>query len=123
MESDQIYALTSRLTAAVAAVRDPYLLHAVHVLQVDVPPRLCLQQRVRAAALTVGVRCVAVDGAGGQLSTIQGRLEGRLVEGDVRHDCNVHHMGPKGGGAVNACASITGHRWSPTRIFDKDSRP
>ena len=84
----------TRLTAAVDAVLDPYLLHAVHVQQVDVPPRLCLQQRVRAAALTVGGRGVAVDGAGGHFSFIEGRLEGRLVAGDVRHDCNVHHMGP-----------------------------
>ena len=84
----------TRLTAAVDAVLDPYLLHAVRVLQVDVPPRLCLQQRVCAAATLVFSIGVAVNGAGGHFSFIEGRLEGRLVAGDVRHDCNVHHMGP-----------------------------
>ena len=88
--------MTSRLTAAVGAVRDHYLLHAVHVLQVDVPPWQWLLQRVRAAALTESGRGDAVDGAGGHFCIIGGRLEGRFAEGEVRHDaCNVgHHMGP-----------------------------
>ena len=88
-------ATTSRLTAAVAAVRDPYFLHAVLPLQVDEPPRIALPRRVCAAAIAYVLgRGVAVDGVRGQAIPIVGRLEGRFAAGDVLHvHCDVRQAG------------------------------
>ena len=61
--------VTLRLTAAVAAVRDHYLLDVVVGPQFDSPPRPCLPRRVRAAVVAEVRGDVAVDGVGRHASS------------------------------------------------------
>ena len=86
------HTVTSRLTAAVADVRDQYVAHVVVVLQVDGPPRICLPLRTLAA--NVLGRGVTVDCERREALLVDRRLEGRLAASDVKRVvCDVRQTG------------------------------